>query len=497
MLGEAGVYMCLVLIRENFDYKRIDLRVVPWSPIQEGVELIPKIALMDMWDGPPLRINCAFTSQRECEALVQVKGWKMGPQGLWDRIEEGISWWNVGNRGIGWLNYTQPLLGKMDGQYLCVVVCGPYSNYGKRNVQGRPHLNQGIRATQGVYQANEGKIVILTCKVNPRMSFSDFGWWFGDSSIQPGRKYRIEKRLGGTIVLIINDVQSDDEGMYWCWIAKDAWWAHSRMLVSLIRGKYSRRRIRDLGNGTINFHRDEGRENLVVGLIRDFGMIQNVSKITACLPLPQAAGEPIPWGIIPITTMPETSVNFTWNCRQVSIKYEEWINGCLIKGDLTEKECRSLPEYYRWVRTGPYGRGGNIKGRCTVDSTLPIIGYWCSSTKIKVEKIRNEEIFQNVTQQQTLEDEWDTVWGPGLLESYSYLDPVQWCIQWTGEKDQTHDSVMATYTSVRPSRDQKEIWNCTKVFTCDSPESQIGLVPVRVLLKWGCECRGYNHTIKD
>ncbi|RMB91385.1 hypothetical protein DUI87_32176 [Hirundo rustica rustica] len=72
------------------------------------------------------------------------------------------------------------------------------------------------------------------------------------------------------------------------------------------RAKVQRRRVtRQVMEGTgqpeIETDLDrKGHENLVVGLIRDFGMVQNVSRITACLPLPKAAGEPIPWGIVPV-----------------------------------------------------------------------------------------------------------------------------------------------------------------------------------------------------
>ena len=44
----------------------------------------------------------------------------------------------------------------------------------------------------------------------------------------------------------------------------------------------------------VTFPRSQEQENLIVGLIRDFGKVQNVSSITACLPLPQAARKPIP-----------------------------------------------------------------------------------------------------------------------------------------------------------------------------------------------------------
>lgn len=95
----------------------------------------------------------------------------------------------------------------------------------------------------------------------------------------------------------------------------------------------------------------------------------------------------------------------------------------------------------------------------------------------------HEIVCQDVTRDKSLEDEWETIWGPSLLETYIYLGKVNWCIQWTGTKNQTHTGVIALHTTLRQEKDQKEIWNCTKVFTCDTPKAQIGLVPVRVLLK--------------
>lgn len=41
-------------------------------------------------------------------------------------------------------------------------------------------------------------------------------------------------------------------------------------------------------------------ENLILSLIQGFGKMHYLSIITACLPIPGSAAEPIPWGIIPI-----------------------------------------------------------------------------------------------------------------------------------------------------------------------------------------------------
>ena len=36
-------------------------------------------------------------------------------------------------------------------------------------------------------------------------------------------------------------------------------------------------------------------KNLMIGLIKEFANLQNVTQITACLPIPRAAGESLPW----------------------------------------------------------------------------------------------------------------------------------------------------------------------------------------------------------
>lgn len=57
-------------------------------------------------------------------------------------------------------------------------------------------------------------------------------------------------------------------------------------------------------------------ENLMIGLIKDFAKMQNTSRITACLPIPKAAGEPIEWGII---TIPFPEGNETVKCQEKEI----------------------------------------------------------------------------------------------------------------------------------------------------------------------------------
>ena len=48
----------------------------------------------------------------------------------------------------------------------------------------------------------------------------------------------------------------------------------------------------------INIPKEMPEENLMLGLIKGFANLQNVTQITACLPIPRAVGESIPWGIL-------------------------------------------------------------------------------------------------------------------------------------------------------------------------------------------------------
>ncbi|KAL9871155.1 uncharacterized protein GJ701_016870 [Geothlypis trichas] len=287
-----------------------------------------------------------------------------------------------------------------------------------------------------------------------------------------------QNKQQGNTVLNPTKVTTNDTGEYWCWAAKDAWGRHDRMMLSLQRhGRRSRREV----NNTIE--RSAEQENLVVGLIRDFGIMQNVTKITACLPLPQAAGEPIPWGIIPVTKMPESFKNVSWSCQLVPKPVEVWKDLCMTVRVMTKEECEKKPTYYGWIQN---------TGKCLIATP---IDEPCNTVRIKTKSQRNEMSCQNVTQNFDTWKSWKTLWGPSVLEHYSYLGKVQWCIQWSGVKNQSHYRAITMSTSSREFRPQKEDWNCTEVFTCDTPEDRIGLVPVKMALKWGCECRGYDHTV--
>jgi len=60
----------------------------------------------------------------------------------------------------------------------------------------------------------------------------------------------------------------------------------------------------------------------MVGLIKEFAHLQNVTQITACLPIPRAVGELVPWGILTSNLSSETSKNDGTHCEQVPVA--EW-----------------------------------------------------------------------------------------------------------------------------------------------------------------------------
>ncbi|XP_051626518.1 uncharacterized protein LOC127462093 isoform X3 [Manacus candei] len=306
----------------------------------------------------------------------------------------------------------------------------------------------------------------------------------------------------GYTVLQVPEVSKTVEGTYMCvvWIQRsfDYGYVEIHMInttreimtkVQVIPPRKTRH-VRDLQIP----NREIEQENLIVGLIRDFGKVQNVTKITACLPMPHAAGDPIPWGIIPVPEIPKMFKNITRNCKFVTITWSETVDVCLLSDKMMKKQCEQMPGYFRWVVIGTWVTSETInelKGYCLVtNSTHP-----CSKVPASVKREKQEEVCQNITSSTTME-EWQTIWGPSLLETYSYIGKVQWCIHWKGKKNQTYSTGNRGNHNWRTETHTKEDWNCTRIYTCDTPDDEIGLMPVKALLQLGCECQGYNHTIK-
>ena len=65
--------------------------------------------------------------------------------------------------------------------------------------------------------------------------------------------------------------------------------------------------------------RGNAEENLMVGLIKEFANLQNVTQMTACRPIPRAVGESVPWGILTTNLSSKKSNNDSTYCEQVPV----------------------------------------------------------------------------------------------------------------------------------------------------------------------------------
>ncbi|RMC19915.1 hypothetical protein DUI87_03481 [Hirundo rustica rustica] len=198
--------------------------------------------------------------------------------------------------------------------------------------------------------------------------------------------------------------------------------------------------------------------------------------------------------------MPSATANVTWNCEIVSKEILDWVEVCMLRRKISKQNCQQIPGYYRWIEDSKLSadtrilwvdRGSKLKGNCLV---IGEVSEPCDKIRVRNKRKKIEEVCQNTTETMTME-EWKTIWGPSLLETYSYLGKVNWCIVWEGKKNQDFGQKSLFKEQYRKKVEMMELWNCTQVLTCDTPPVQIGLEPVRVLLQWGCECRGYNHTL--
>ncbi|RMC12173.1 hypothetical protein DUI87_11309 [Hirundo rustica rustica] len=183
--------------------------------------------------------------------------------------------------------------------------------------------------------------------------------------------------------------------------------------------------------------------------------------------------------------MPNATANVTWNCEIVSKEILDWVEVCMLRRKISKQNCQQIPGYYGWIEDP------KLKGNCLV---IGKVSEPCDKIRVRNKRKKIEEVCQNTTETMTME-EWKTIWGPSLLETYSYLGKVNWCIMWEGKKNQDFGQKSLFKEQYRKKVEMMELWNCTQVLTCDTPPVQIGLEPVRVLLQWGCECRGYNHTL--
>ncbi|XP_058279920.1 uncharacterized protein LOC131378755 [Hirundo rustica] len=282
-----GRYTCVVWIKSSFDYGDFELEIINENYTSAGSVIVaPLKTSQDIWLGPPLRISCQYTLKNNCKRRIRISWWKEREM-EWDQLKEGSSEWKKESKGVGWYNITSFASTTMAGNYLCIVKCGLDGGFGLREVVARTNPDQGIRATERTILAVERENIALNCTIS--QNYTEYGWWH-ETRIRPGSKYKITAGKKEIALQITNVQKGDDEGEYWCWIARDNWWSHSQVTLR-VRDIRVTRQVPER-NQTLKIR--EGQENLIVGLIRDFGRMQNTTSITACLPLPQAAGDPIP-----------------------------------------------------------------------------------------------------------------------------------------------------------------------------------------------------------
>ncbi|RMC14212.1 hypothetical protein DUI87_09303 [Hirundo rustica rustica] len=469
-----GRYTCIVWIKDSFDYGDFELEIINENYTSAGSVIVaPLRTSQDIWLGPPLRISCQYTLKNSCKRGIRISWWKEREM-EWDQLKEGSSEWKKESEGVGWYNITSFASTTMAGNYLCIVKCGLDGGFGLREVVARTNPDQGIGATERTIVAVERENIALHCTIS--QNYTEYGWWH-ETRIRPGSKYKIMARRKEIALQITNVQKGDDEGEYWCWIARDNWWGHSQVTLR-VRDIRVTRQVPER-NQTLKIR--EGQENLIVGLIRDFGRMQNTTSITACLPLPQAAGDPIPWGIIPIREMPSATANVTWNCEIVSKEILDWVEACMLRRKISKQNCQQMPGYYQWIEDPKLNtrilwmdRGSKFKGNCLV---IGKVSEPCGKIRVRNKRKKIEEVCQNTTETMTME-EWKTIWGPSLLETYRYLGKVNWCIMWEGKKNQDFGQKSLFKEQYRKKVEMMELWNCTQVLTCDTPPVQIGLEPV-------------------
>ncbi|RMC21367.1 hypothetical protein DUI87_02229 [Hirundo rustica rustica] len=127
-----------------------------------------------------------------------------------------------------------------------------------------------------------------------------------------------------------------------------------------------------------------------------------------------AAGDPIPWGIIPIREMPSATANVTWNCEIVSKEILDWVEVCMLRRKISKQNCQQIPGYYGWIEDSKLSadtrilwmdRGSKLKGNCLV---IGKVSEPCDKIRVRNKRKKIEEVCQNTTKTMTIE-EWKTI----------------------------------------------------------------------------------------
>ncbi|XP_030334304.1 uncharacterized protein LOC115604890 [Strigops habroptila] len=214
-------------------------------------------------------------------------------------------------------------------------------------------------------------------------------------------------------------------------------------------------------------------ENLMIGLIKDFAKMQNTSRITACLPIPKAAGEPIEWGII---TIPLPEEDKTVKCQEIEViknvtKTEYDRKGLM--GPILKSWCEQQLNF-QFTQKGPG------VGECIYDEKIEV-------------KTQTKEITWNCQTKDNLEQNWDTIWSLSIVQKFRYGGNTSWCLRWSGKYNIAGNTNLLSLDRV--SLDTvKNVpwWNCTRIMDCDTDPEKIAMPPIRIALKVGCACRGFK-----
>jgi len=159
-------------------------------------------------------------------------------------------------------------------------------------------------------------------------------------------------------------------------------------------------------------------ENLMVGLKKEFANLQNVTQITACLPIPRVVGESVPWGILTNLSSEKSNNDGTY-CEQVPVvEWQEQI-GYVKKQWKTpgnREDCEKLLNYV-FIKIG---RFHNV-GWCTYDEPVK---KNVSRTIMEWECRKSNQTKQELAL-------WDSVWSMAIITSqFQYMASAPWCFTW-------------------------------------------------------------------
>lgn len=226
-------------------------------------------------------------------------------------------------------------------------------------------------------------------------------------------------------------------------------------------------------------------ENVMIGLVKDFAKIQNTSRITACLPIPKAAGDPVNWGII-TSKLPEIQKNKTIACKQVpesrQVVKETWEKiGTWIR-PMSQKDCILSDGMLRT----PIGQSEGItQWQCYLPHYKKIIENVTETTLVW--KCEAEDQKDQIKP-------WDSAWSVSILQKFQYMANTPSCIKWEGSENETDPAGTYTATSSRMWADKVSWWACNKTYDCTSDDAEIKQMPsLAIALQISCACREIKH----